>query len=394
VRVLHVIPSYLPARRYGGTIFATHALCVALAKAGCEVTVFTTSVDGAGDSDVPLGQPVSVDGVSVWYFHSPLLRRLYYAPAMARALEERVMGFDLVHLHSVFLWPTWAAARVARRSGVPYLISPRGMLVEALIRKRSAWAKRAWIALIERRNLENASAIHVASGLEARELARFGVALPCVIEIPNGAGAETGVGAVTVLPSAVRDLLDSRRPIILYVGRVNWKKGLDRVVSALARVPDAVLLVVGNDEEGATPGLEALACRKGVRDRVVFAGPVYGTTKTELYRRSAVFVLPSYSENFGNVVLEAMHERCPVIVTPEVGAAEIVHSSGGGLVAPGDPESLALAIGKLLNDAALRSAMGRRGQDIVLRRYAWRQIAQRMLEAYAACVQHVGHAKS
>src|SRR4051812_10455695 len=111
MRLLHVVPSYLPAVRYGGPIFAVHGLCQALVARGHEVEVFTTSVDGPSDSPVPVGIPVSVDGVRVRYFSSPLIRRLYWAPALGHALHQEIGRFDAVHLHSVFLWPTWAAVR-------------------------------------------------------------------------------------------------------------------------------------------------------------------------------------------------------------------------------------------------------------------------------------------
>src|SRR5262245_51725168 len=137
MRILHVIPSYLPAVRYGGPIFATHGLCRALVARGHEVTVFTTNIDGPESSPVLTELPVNLDGVQVRYFPCPLLRRLYWAPALARALNNEIGQFDAVHLHSVFLWPTWAAARAAHKAGVPYVLSPRGMLVKELIRRRS-----------------------------------------------------------------------------------------------------------------------------------------------------------------------------------------------------------------------------------------------------------------
>jgi glycosyltransferase involved in cell wall biosynthesis len=386
MRVLHVVPSYLPAVRYGGPIVAVHALCAALARAGCQVNVFTTNTDGRGVSAVPVGVPVEIDGVTVLYFRTRLLRRLYYAPAMDHMLRRHIGGFDLVHLHSVFLWPTWAAARAARRAGVPYLVSPRGMLVKALIARKSPWAKRGWIRLIERRNLERAAAIHVTSDGEAAELRRFGFSLPGVHEVPNGVEVVGGEErAQDGLPPAVAGALSGARPVVLCLGRISWKKGLDRLIPAMARVPHAVLLVIGNDEEHYTPELETLAARAGVRDRVVFAGPLFGPAKALAYRAAAVLVLASYSENFGNVVLEAMAEGCPVVVTPEVGLASAVRESGAGLVATGDEASLSEAIGRLLADRELRERMGGRGQAVVRERFSWDSVAQRMLDVYGAC---------
>ena len=113
MRILHVVPSYFPAVRYGGPIFAVHGLCKALAARGHEVHVFTTNVDGPGESDVPIGFPVDLDSVQVRYFPCPALRRLYWSPALGHALQCDVAKFDVVHLHSIFLWPTWVAARAA-----------------------------------------------------------------------------------------------------------------------------------------------------------------------------------------------------------------------------------------------------------------------------------------
>src|SRR5262245_7971861 len=136
MRILHIVPTYLPATRYGGPIYSVHALCKHLAAAGHRVEVFTTSVDGPHDSDVPHDRPVVLDGVYVHYFRSRHLRRLYYSSDLQRALTVQARGFDVVHLHSVFLWPTWAGARAARNAGVAYVLSPRGMLVQELIDRR------------------------------------------------------------------------------------------------------------------------------------------------------------------------------------------------------------------------------------------------------------------
>jgi glycosyltransferase involved in cell wall biosynthesis len=186
MRILHVVPTYLPAVRYGGPIFAVHGLCRALASRGHEIEVVTTNINGSGKSEVPVGVPVWMDGVQIRYFSSNFLRRLSWAPSLARALKLEVSGFDVVHLHSVFLWPTWAAGRLARRADVPYLVSPRGMLVKDLIERRSNIVKVAWINLIEKSNLERASAIHVTSELEGAELMRFNWKLPQVVMIANG----------------------------------------------------------------------------------------------------------------------------------------------------------------------------------------------------------------
>jgi len=369
VRLLHVVPTYLPATRYGGPIYAVHGLCRALARRGHDVDVFTTNVDGAQDSAVPIGVPVNLDGVHVHYFRSTL-RRLYVSPAMRRALTASVHTYDAVHLHSVFLWPTYAAARAARRVGVPYIVSPRGMLVPDLIARKSRLAKTLWIRAIERRTFQHAAAIHFTAAREWDDARQMPMPLPDPFVIANGID-------LPPLQAAMR-----ASGTLLFLGRVNWKKGLDRLIDAMPLVPNARLIVAGNDEEELTPKLRAQAERHGVSDRIEFRGHVAGGAKEELLQTSTALVLPSQSENFANAVLEAMAAAMPVIVTPGVGLADDVARSGAGLVTSDAPEALAEAIRSLLGDGALRAAMGARGRRLVEERFTWDYVASLMEAQY------------
>jgi glycosyltransferase involved in cell wall biosynthesis len=375
MRLLHVVPTYLPATRYGGPIYSVHGLCKALAAQGHDVHVFTTNVDGPGDSAVPLGQPVDLDGVKVWYFPVRHLRRLYWSPPMADALRRQITTFELVHLHSIFLWPTWAAARVARRHRVPYIVSPRGMLVKDLIRRKSRWLKTAWIALIERRNIERAAAIHVTADTEGDDLRAFGFRLPPVVTVANG--IEWPIPLCDGPASPEVEAMIARQPLILFLSRIHWKKGLDRLLPALAKLPEGYLAVVGNDEENYLPQLQLLAVDCGVADRVSFLPrAVAGADKERLFAAAKVFVLPSYSENFGNVVLEAMARGCPVVVTPVVGLAKAVVEGNAGFVA--DPDDVSSALVKLIEHPDLRQRMAGNARRFALAHYAWETIAREM----------------
>lgn len=369
MRLLHVVPTYLPATRYGGPIYAVHGLCRALATRGHDVDVFTTNVDGDRDSDVPRGTPVDLDGVSVRYFSS-IFRRLYVSPAMRAALAASIAGYDAVHLHSVFSWPTYAAARAAARHGVPYLVSPRGMLVPELVARKSSIAKTLWIRTIERRTFGNAAAIHFTAQVEWDDSRRIGIPLPNPFVVPNGIDLPPA-GSATRLPDT-----------LLFLGRISWKKGLGFLLDALKDVPGAKAVIAGNDDEELTPKLRAQAERNGIADRIMFRGPVSGAAKDELLRTSTALVLPSLSENFGNVVLEAMAVEMPVIVTPEVGMAPDVEAAGAGIVTRNQPAALAAAINRLLSDSDARVTMGRRGREVVRSRFTWDRVAVEMEQHY------------
>ena len=380
MRILHVVPSYLPAVRYGGPIFAVHGLCRALAARGHEVQVFTTNIDGPGISPTPIGTPVDLDGIQIRYFSCPLVRRLYWAPALGRALHHAIGKLNVVHLHSVFLWPTWAAARTARNTGVPYVLSPRGMLVKDLIARRSRYAKSAWIHLIERSNVEGAAALHLTSALEGAELERFGWRLPRLAVIPNA--IDEPLSQNGEIASDVETII-SEQPLVLFFGRLSWKKGLDRLLRAFACTQAGVLAIVGTDDEKFSPQLVKLAAELQIADRVrILPRTVIGAEKERLFAAARLFVLPSYSENFGNTVLEAMRRGLPIVVTPEVGAAEIVRTSGAGLVVAGDLEPLSSAIHLLTADPILARSMGEAGRAHAAAHFTWDQVAAQMEDLY------------
>ena len=387
MRILHVVPYYLPAWRYGGPIKSVHGLCKGLASLGHDVHVFTTNMDGPRHLDVPVGTPVEIDAVKVWYFPSTRLKRLFWAPALGQALKDQVHTFDLLHLHTVYMWPTAAAARIARRYGVPYVLAPRGMLVSDLINRKSRQIKKAWIYFFERTNMAGAAAVHFTSRLEAEEAAKLRLFFKSSCIVPNGLDTEEITGGAEAANPALNEIPDNCR-FLLFIGRVNWKKGLDRLIAALPQVPNCSLAVVGNDEEGHQRELETLAIEIGVRNRILFLGPVYGARKAALLSRACALVLPSYSENFGNVVLEAMGAGCPVVVTPEVGAADLVQNTGGGVVLDGRPESLAIGLNALLADPAALKEMGNRARIAIAQRYTWTAIAGEMDTVYRKIVAH------
>jgi glycosyltransferase involved in cell wall biosynthesis len=346
-------------------------LASALAARGHRVDVFTTNVDGDGTSDVPIATRVDLDGVGVHYFRSPV-RRIYWSPELRNALRRSVGEYDVAHLHSVFLYPTAATAREAQRADVPYVISPRGMLVPELIDAKSRWMKKLWLRLIERRNFAGAAAIHFTTAREREDAQRTKMLIAASFVVPNG------IDVPPLAPATPRD-----ENTILSLGRINWKKGIDRLIAALPYIDGARLVIAGNDEENLTPRLRELGQRLGVAERIEFTGPVSGIAKEQLLARATLFALTSMSENFGNVILEAMAAGSPVVVTAEVGLAEDVRRARAGVVVPSQPREIASAINTLLADADVRRAMGERGRRAVEERFTWPRVAAEMEAHYA-----------
>lgn len=374
VKILHVVPTYYPAVRYGGPIHSVHGLCRALAESGHEVEVYTTSVDGAGRLAVPEGVPVDVDGVRVRYFRSRF-DRLYWSPQMRRAFATPDCRFDVMHLHSVYLWPTAAAAHAARCRRIPYVLSPRGMLVPELIDAKSAALKRAWIRLIEHRNLRFAARLHLTSAQETRDIERCGLVLPPIVEIPNGVAFETDCARAPVAGH------------VLYLGRISWKKNLMALVEAICALPDSSLTLAGPDEEGLAATLLQWAAARGAASRVSWVGQVGPAAKRDLFSAATLTVLPSFNENFGNVVVEAMAHGCPVLVTPNVGARDVVECCAGGWVAAGtDATQLLEALFEALSDSKEAANRGSNAMRYVRSELSWGAVASRMTAVYREVV--------
>lgn len=381
LRILHVVASYLPATRYGGPIESVHRLASAQAQLGAHVTVLTTSVDGAGNSDVPHAQAVVIDGVQVWYFQSTILRRLYFSWAMWRWLRREIRRFDVVHLHAVYLFPITMAARVAHSAGVPYVIAPRGMLVRTLIESKSKWLKRAWIALWERKTLALAACIHATARAEIDEIDRLGLLLAPSQVLMNGVGAVKEPLAELAAPMAMQ------RPYVLYLGRISPKKNIDLLIRAIAQTPELDLVVVGVNEAHTQAELLRLVDSLGAQSQVHFIGERLGVEKWRWIVHAKALALVSVNENFGNSVAEGMLAGVPVIVSQGVGLAQVVRSEQAGWVCETELGSVCGAIRALLADPQQAAAFAANAQRFAQQQLSWMAIAGKSLQLYRGICQ-------
>ena len=242
---------------------------------------------------------------------------------------------------------------------------------------------------MESHTLRHAAAIHATSELEAREIRALGLDLAPLRTIENGIDE---LPATTQVKTDVRAwlALTADEPFILYLGRLSWKKGLDRLVRAMRHIAAGKLVIAGNDDEGYWPALQKIIADMGMSERVLYCGPAYGERKWALLRAAACFVLPSYSENFGNTVLEAMSVGCPAVVTDAVGASGLLKNADAGLVVSGDPETIGRAVSYLLQNEATRVRMGEAGMRAAREQHSWAQRADEMLDLYHDLAEQKG----
>jgi glycosyltransferase involved in cell wall biosynthesis len=356
MKILQVVPSFLPGWRYGGPIRSVYGLSQALLADGHEVEVFTSNRDEQVILDVPHNEPVMLDGLTVRYFKTKGPARLRYSPDLDTEIERSAGRFDVAHVHGVFNWLSYASARSARRAGIPYVISPRGMLMADAIALRSRARKGLWLRLLERENLEGAGALHLTAQNEVDELPNLsGLAWPPQHLIPNGVERMEWNGDRERLDPDMRELI-ARENLVLFLGRLNWKKGLDRLVEAMALTDERLHLGIVGPNDGYLKTVLRMRKRLGLESRISVFEAASGDTRRALLNCARVAVLPSYSENFGNAATESMAVGCPVVVTPEVGMSSFVSRFEAGAVVKGEPALIAAALDRLCLDEEAHAA--------------------------------------
>ncbi|MEK7608653.1 MAG: glycosyltransferase [Patescibacteria group bacterium] len=387
MKVLHIVSFYAPAYRYGGPIGSVHGLNKALVKKGVDVTVYTTNMDGGGALPLPANTPIDRDGVHVHYFEpSPGGRWWEYSHRLHRTMKATVKNFDVVHITGVFRAASFVGARTAKKNNIPYLISPRGTLMEKPLTLHHSLGKKIYLSFFEKYNLSHAAAIHFTVPREEEEYVAAGLPLRKSVIIPNSIDGET-------FPKNPGDgrfrkslHVSEKTPIVLFLGRLNWKKGFDTLIPAWKEVrekhADALLVIAGGDDEGYRTKIEDMIHDAGVRDSVVFTGMLEGEDRVAAFSESDIFILPSYSENFGMAPVEAAYFGLPVIVTDGVGIAPDIEAFKAGLVVPKEVAAVSNAITGLLSDVGRRRNMGEAGKHLVESRFRTEAVADRFIEVY------------
>jgi len=375
LRVLHVIPSVSP--RDGGPTRAIGIIERALREAGVEVTTLTTDheLDLQGTSCAP----AATNGVRRIYAHKSL-DPYKVAPGLVPRLIEAVQTHDVVHIHALFSFASTAAAWVARRRRVPYVVRPLGTLGGYGIRTRRRWLKLLSMALIEGPILRRAAAVHFTSRAEHEEACALGLPMRGVV-IPLGIDADVGPPAAPMTHVAL-----AGRRAILFLSRLDPKKNVAALIDAVASSPmlrrSCALILAGTGEPRYVASLKARAAAAGLSDLTVWLGHVEGAQKRAAFAAADVFVLPSFSENFGIAAIEALLAGVPCVLGKGVAVAREVEEAGAGLAIAPEPPAIARALEFLLGDEGVRSGMSAAGAAFASREYSAQTMARRLLALY------------
>jgi glycosyltransferase involved in cell wall biosynthesis len=370
---LHVTEHLDP--RFGGVASVLASLSAAIAQTGSWQVILA----GFCERDERV-VPDLFQGVQLERFPRGRLPWLLGGPVTSR-MSNLIQSADIVHIHGLWREPSSVVARLVASAGKPYVISAHGMLEHwALNHKRLR--KRFYGAFVEKPTLKRARCLHALTAAELLDYRRYGLSAPVAV-IPNGVTVPSETDPEIFLRQYPQ--LRGRR-LLLYLGRIHPKKGVDLLCRAWAQVapslPDAHLVLAGPDSDGTLEVIRGLVVKFGIQSQVTITGMLSGTSKWSALAAADVFVLPSHSEGFSAAVLEALGVGLPVIITRQCNFPEVAASGCGWVIEP-DVAELSGAIGLCLRTPAAELALfGRRGQELARSKFNWQTIAQAMLTVY------------
>lgn len=287
----------------------------------------------------------------------------------------------ILHVHGLWSPELHGVVRWARTKNIPYVVSPRGMLSQWCFNHK--WLKKriGWL-FYQRQDLMKAAAIHATSDDEQNDVRRMGLNSPIFV-IPNGMQVCEGI----------RKPNTSTQPrLAVCITRLHPVKGLDLLIEAWARsqLSNWKLVIAGPSEAGMRERLDSQIKSSQQQSSIELLDSVEGAKKAALLNEAELFVLPSYSENFGMAIAESLAHGIPVITTTGTPWSSIVSNRCGWFVTP-EVQGLQQALVEATSCSAEKLVdMGRRGQALIANDYSWKAVASRMLDAYSSIVLKKG----
>lgn len=390
MKILHVIPSVSAVR--GGTSRAVLDMVLALRQTGVDAEIATTNDDGSETLSVPLQQLIEHEKVPVRFFsrlsvNIVSLREFNFSGSLTRWLWQNIENYDLVHVHALFSYPSTMAMVVARIKKVPYLIIPHGLLCEWSL-QQSTRKKQLFMNLIERRNLSHSRALHLTSIKEKQEVAALNFSTQSFV-LPLGLDVPKLVKSASQRLRENLNIVDSA-PIILFMGRIHRKKGLDYLIPALAKIRHVPFhfVLAGCGDPDYESEIDALIESSGIAERTYRTGFVEGAQKDVVLQGSTIFALTSHSENFGVAVLESLAAGLPVVLTPGVALSEMVEQHRLGRISRLEIDEISDTILNLLEDTETVQLISLRARRFILKNYTWEKIASDLSKDYQAILSN------
>ncbi|NEP01926.1 MAG: glycosyltransferase [Symploca sp. SIO2E9] len=386
MKILIVIPAL--GTVYGGPSKSVVELAQTLGNLGIRIDLVTTNANGSTSLDVPLHSWLSEKDYRIQYFPYWGWSDYKISFSLTRWLFQHVADYDLVHTNAIFSYSILPAYWACQQHRVPYVVTPRGML-EPWALSYKAGKKRFYYALLEKPALNRASAIQMLASTEAERTKPLNLKTPLVV-VPNGINRQD----FETLPNPeffYHKFPDTRnKTLIIFLGRVDPKKGLDLLATAFGKVhtqfPRTHLIVAGPDNIGFLSTAQSYFAEAGCLDAVTFTGMLTGSLKYAALAAASIYIAPSYSEGFSMSVLEGMASGLACVITtgcnfPEAATAQAAH------VVEINSEEIAAALTQILKHPQQAKEIGNRARQFILEQYTWDRIASNLIEVYTAILK-------
>lgn len=385
MKILHVTPAYKPALIYGGPTMSVSMLAEQLARATVHTEVYTTTANGKHELDVKQGKAVLVDGVNVTYFKRVTKDHTHFSPRLLLQLWRKCRQFDVVHIHGWWNTVSVLACWIAQRRRAMVIVSPRGMLSSYSFGNKNSLAKRL-IHLLLGRSLLEKSFIHATSHNEYEAVLSL-LKPSAIFNIPNFIRLDRVSHSRAPLSDDVLRLI--------FFSRIEEKKGLDILLNALQRVSMPFrLTVAGSGARAYADGLKKMAADYGIGDKINWIG-FQTEKKFEVLANHDLMVLPSYDENFGNVVIESLSAGTAVLISKQVGLADYVIEKHLGWVCECDAQSVADAINSIYLIKGKLNDICNKAPSIIQNDFDANNIVDRYISMYHDVLNiPAGHGKS
>ncbi|WP_041238546.1 glycosyltransferase [Gloeothece citriformis] len=386
MKILIVTPSL--GNIYGGPSKSVIELTQALGDQGVEVDLVTTNANGLSSLDVPLYEWIIKSTYRLQYFSYLSLNDYKFSWSLTKWLFQNVKHYDIVHTNAIFSYPILPAYWACQYYQVPFIVTPRGMLEPWALAYKS-WKKKFYFALLEKPALQRASAIQMLASTEAKRVEKLQLKAPLVI-VPNGIDQQDFKSLPNPELFYQHFPHDRNKKLILFLGRIDPKKGLDLLASAFAKVhsqfSDTHLIIAGPDNIGFSQTAKNYFANSYCLEAVTFTGMLTGSLKYAALAAASLYVAPSYSEGFSMSVLEGMASGLPCVITTGCNFPEAA-AEKAALVVDIDATQIANALLWCLKNPQQAKAMGDRARHLIFEKYTWEKIAASMISFYGKIIR-------
>jgi glycosyltransferase involved in cell wall biosynthesis len=375
MKILHVTPSYYPSLVYGGPTVSTNNLCKALAETH-EVFVITTTANGDVELDVERKKVQHVNNVPVIYFPRIVKGHVHFSPSLLKHLWRNAGKYEVIHIHSWWNLVSVLSAFVCYFIGKKYIISPRGTLSDFSI--KGSRVRRLMLSFCKATIFKKA-VFHVTSAKEMDEVKKIGITSEVSI-IPN-------IISLGYLNMQHQDSSEIFR--LIFLGRIHPVKNLELLFDALAKLPFKFQLqIIGSGEKTYIEKLKDILNQKSISQQCKWLGDIYDDERKQHFlQQSDCLVVLSKTENFSNVIIEALNVGTPVLVAKDVGLKDFILDNDLGWVSDYSLDSVVESIYQAYGDFEKRRVIRKFAPALIEAKFGTSSLVNSYSSLYSASIK-------